>query len=498
MNLLKKLAGQTAIYGISSILGRLLTYLLVPVHTAFFLTAQFGTISLLYYWVAIFNVLYTFGMETTYFRFTTREKSDRPYHLTATAVTLVGLLISSLLILFTTEIALWLEIPEKSHLITWLAVIMFLDAVVAIPFARLRIENRPRVFAAIKMGAILLQVGLNLLYLYYIPNILKGEFLSSFRPLAEKLVIEGWDIEYVFFANLVSSALTVLLLIPYLLKIKPTFQWAAFKPMFSYGLPVLLTGFAGMFNERLGILIFEYVLPEGFYENLSTKGAIGVYSASEKLSIFMMLAIQAFRYAGEPFFFSQAADKNAPELFAKVMDYFVILCAIILVGVSLNVELIGQEFLKQASYRQALFLVPILLCGKLFFGVYVNLSVWFKLTDKTYYGTLITCVGALVTIVVNLLLIPYLGYVAIALGVVGCYFTMAIMCYILGRKQFPIPYNTRYIMAYILSAIFIVILAYKIELENLWMNHAVNIFITLVYIFALLYMEKRKITTKTQ
>lgn len=499
MSLLKKLAGQTAIYGLSSILGRLLTYLLVPIHTGIFEEAEYGIISLLYFWVAILNVLFSFGMETTFFRYTSRMKSDKPFHLTSTAVISISLLFSALLFLLAPQIALWLEIPAKSHLVRWLSIILFFDAAVAIPFARLRIENQPKRFAAIKISSIMIQVFINVLYLWIIPTILRGEydFLSALKPAAQWLLIEGWDIEYVIFANLVSSALSLILLLPILFKVRPAINWRLFKPMFLYGFPILLTGLAGMLNESFGVLAFEKVLPEGFYDDLSTKGAIGVYSATAKLSIFMMLAIQAFRYAGEPFFFSQAADKNAPALFAKVMDYFVILCAVILVGVSLNADLIAQQFLRQAVFREALYLLPLLLAGKLFFGVYVNLSVWFKLTDRTFYGTLITCTGALVTIVVNLLLIPRIGYEAIAVGVLCSYFTMAVMCYFLGKKYYPIPYHLKYIIFYILSAVLIVIFAYNIEIGNKWVNYSVKLGLTLLYMGLLLIIEKRRLNTKT-
>ncbi len=255
-------------------------------------------------------------------------------------------------------------------------------------------------------------------------------------------------------------------------------------------------GLAGIVNEQVDKLLIPALLPENFYPGKTSMAALGIYGASFKLSIFMLLAIQAFRYAGEPFFFSQAENKQAPELFAKVMYYFVVVCVFILLIVSLNIDVLGKIFLRQPSYREALYLVPVLLFGKLLFGIYINLSIWFKLVDKTLVGTYISLIGAAVTLMVNWMLIPVVGYTGSAFASVLCYGLMCLICWLWGRKFFPIPYNWMGILLHLGFAIAVIYLVDQFRPENTVLNHLINILIPIAYIGAIVVFEKKKLNIK--
>ncbi len=491
MNKIKALAGQTALYGVSSILGRMLNFLLVPLHTEVFAEGQFGSISLLYAYVAVFNILYTYGMETAFFRFSTKDKKANYYHIAASAILITSLVISVAIFLLASPIASYLSLLHGESIVQWLAGIMLLDAIVALPFARLRLQNRALKFVVTRVSGIAITLALNFIFLVVLRDIAAGKYLPVANQLVSNFYSPSLEIGYVFLANLLGSLSVVLLLWRELLGIRLTFQWHAFKPMLLYGLPILLTGLAGMLNENLDKILLPAILPDSFYSHLSSMEALGVYSASFKLGIFMMLAIQAFRFAGEPFFFSNSADKNAPELFARVMRYFVIASAVIMVAISLNVELIARITLRNESYWQALYLVPIILLAKLLFGVYVNLSIWYKLTDKTLYGTYFTIVGTAVTILGNIILIPILGMAASAISAVLCYATMCLLAYGYGKRHFPIPYPLKIISAYILAACAIPAIFQFVEIQNKVLGYGVGLLVSLAFALVVFMIERK-------
>jgi len=490
MNPLKKLAGQTALYGVSTILGRVLNYALVPIHTSIFLESQYGKISDLYAYVAFFNILYTFGMETAYFRFASQKKyqSDQTaiYRSALTWVLLISFVVSAFLFWQAPTIAQWLGYAEDAHIIRWLAVIMLIDAFVAIPFAQLRLENKARWFVITKLSNLGLQVGLQLFFLLLLPQLM--------NPSAWFASEEGTiSVSFVFLANLIASLATPFLLWPWLAKFRPIWDRRFIKPMLTYAIPILLMGLAGMINERIDIILFADLLPENFYPDKTPQQALGTYGASVKLSIFMLLAVQAFRYAGEPFFFSGAEDKNAPSLFAQVMHYFTVFSILILVAVSINVELIGFIFLRSEGFRDALYVVPFLLFGKLLYGIYINLSVWFKITDRTIFGTIIAGAGAVVTLVVNILLIPVLGYLGCAVASISCYFVMCIVCYYYGRKHYPIPYFFGPSIVYLIAGIGLIYLSFAVDLPSVLWKNGLNIGLTLLFALIVFLREKKNL-----
>jgi len=489
MNPLKKLASEAGLYGLPSILGRLLNYLLVTLHTAVFIPEQFGSIGKLYAYAAFLNIIYTYGMETAYFRFTTKEKSENYYEQAFTAILLSSIIFSGSIFIFADPIIKFLELSVPTFIVRYLAGIFFIDAIVAIPLAKLRLAHKAKKFAFTRMSSVVLIILLNLCFLMLFPYLAKVGIMEwdTQKP---------YDIGYVFLANLLANLSMIAILYKEIFLVKLRFNWARIKKMLVYSFPILLMGIAGISVDQLDKVIFEYLLPENFYEGKSAEAALGIYVATFKLSVFMMLAIQAFRYAGEPFFFSQAEDKEAPELFAKVLYYFVSLSLVIWVGVSLNADLIGRVFLSGDEYREALFLVPILLFGKLFFGIYINLSIWFKITDKTYYGVYISVLGGVVALIGNLLLIPVLGYTGAALTSVLAYFSMMIYCYFAGQKHFKIPYPVGKIALNIIVAGVVIVAFFYFKPSSVWLNYGLGIGITLLYAGLMFLYERKRIFSK--
>ncbi|MDX1627530.1 MAG: polysaccharide biosynthesis C-terminal domain-containing protein [Fulvivirga sp.] len=490
MSQLKRLAGDTAIYGISSILGRSINYLLIFLHTAFFLPDELGVITVLYSFVGFINVLYTFGMETTFFRFINKPENKKAYNIAATVVILISTLISALIIFKSQTVAVWLGYPDLHHFIVWLAVIVWIDGIMAIPFARIRQENKAKLFATVKVGNILVNVLLQVTFLWIIPEFIPLSWVSSWYD-------PTLGVGYIILANLIANALFFLWLWKPISKIRLSLDGALLKPMLKYAFPIMIMGLAGIANEMLGNILLEYLLPDTFYKNMSSTAAVGVYGQTLKLSIFMILAIQAFRYAGEPFFFSQAKEKNAPELFARVMHYFVIASLLILMLVSMNVHFIAEIFLRKPEYRVALYLVPILMLGKLFFGIYVNLNVWFKLTDKTMYGTYFSLLGAAVTVVGNILLIPYLGFTGSAITSVLCYFSMSFLCYRTGKFRYPIPYNFQKLLPYFIICTAFGFAGALYKYPDFIIDTISKLLISLIIILLIIGVEKPGLIKKT-
>jgi O-antigen/teichoic acid export membrane protein len=489
MSVLKKLAGETAMYGVSSIVGRLLGYLLVPLYTAVFQTGEFGVYSKLYAYVAFLNIVYTYGIETAFFRFASKAKDNSYYNLALTSVIVTSSLLSGLIILFSQQIANAVGYPDQVQLIRWLAIVIAIDAIVAIPFARLRLQKKAKKFALARIANIALNVLLNIFFLIFCKDIYEGKYLISLKPLIDLIYYPSLGIGYIVLANLIANAAFFLLLYQEFAVYRFRFDWDILKPMLIYGYPILIMGLAGTTNMMVDRLLLEEFLPEGFYPGKTSAEALGIYSACYKLSIFMSLAIQAFRYAAEPFFFSQSEDKNAPGTFALVMKWFIIVCAVIWLGVSVNLDVISL-FLRREEYRTGLAVVPILLLANLFLGVYYNLSIWFKLSDRTYFGTWITLVGAFISIAGNILLIPVLGYMGCAYTFLLSCLAMTIICYALGNKYYPIPYDLKSAAIYIISAGALIYLAMYVTINNQILATAFHLLLCLVFVAIVFVIEK--------
>ncbi len=490
MGSLKKLVGQTAIYGVSSILGRIINYFLVSLHTAIFFKDELGATSYLFGYIALALIIITFGMETTFFRFATKEDNPRTYNVASTAVLLASFLVGLAVYLSAGSIADYSSIKFEYELnpimIYWIAGIIFIDGATAIPFAKLRITNRPIKFATAKIVAIFIYIILQLLFLVAFPDIHNQEYGIIFKPFVDLIYNPNFGIEYIFLANLLSNSILFFLLSKEFLQIKLSLHWPTLKPMLKYAIPILITGFAGwVINELDKSAVAEWS-KGGLY-------AQGVYSQTFKLGAIMMLAIQAFRYAVEPFFFSQAKDRQAPALFAKTMHYYFLLALLIMLAICTNIDLIASLLLRNPEYRVALYLVPIIMFGKLLFGVYINLSIWYKLKDKTSYGILFTFIGAVITLGINYLFLGSYGYIASAFAIVASYFTMSVVSYYIGQKHYPVPYNFKPLFLYSVIFLITIYFSFQIKLENIWVDSFINALIPILFTIGIYFVERKRI-----
>lgn len=484
MSTLKKLASQTAVYGLSQILGRFVNYLLTPLHTKLLEPLLYGVNTLMYGYVTFFNVLLTYGMETAFFRFS--QKKENPSQVYSTALTSLvssSLAFMLLISMFSVPLARLIGIEEHPEYVVYFAVIISLDAICAVPFAYLRQQNKALRFAVIKNINIFTNILLNLYFFLLCPYVQKH--YGTLLPLYNGLV----EVGYIFIANLVASIITVPLLGREILEIKKaSFSKSLWREMLVYGLPLMVVGFAGMINEALDRIIISYLYPteqEGLI-------ATGIYGANYKLSILMSLFIQAFRYAAEPFFFNQSKTDDKRTVYATVMNYFVLVCLILFLTVTLYIDIF--KYFIDPRYWQGLNVVPVLLVANMFLGIYYNLTIWYKLSDQTNKGALISMIGAGITIVANVLLVPVLGYTGSAWATLICYVGMAVICYLMGMKYYPIPYQTIRVVGYILFALMLFFMAKLIagNLDNAIAAYSINALLLIVFASVAFWVERVK------
>lgn len=497
MSLLKKLAGQTALYGLSSMIGRAINFLLVPVYTSLLLPDEYGIVTELYTYAAFLNMLYLFGMETTYFRFSNKEGANEShiFNHVNTQVLFGSSLLSVIILLFVPQISGYLSkgaaVENYASYIYYVIAILFTDAALAISFARLRSMNKAFWFASVKLMNIFLTVIFNVILLWGIPMLLKSNAISEDLKLSMLQWYNPNDlISYIFISNLAANILQFPFLIKAFKGFKFTWDLSIYKPMLVYAFPLMIMGLAGMVNEMVDRLVLRELLPDDFYPGSTKLHALGVYGACYKLSMFMTLAIQAFRYAAEPFFFSRASDKNSPQLFADIVKWFILVCLLIFLGVSLNMEWF-KHFLGNEAYWEGLAIVPILLLANLFLGVYYNLAIWFKLTDKTYWGIYISLFGAAITIAGNIIFIPILGYMGAAWVTLVCYFSIAACSYLLGHKFYPIPYALSKILIWIVSAAALVYTMSSVSFGSSITTSLISNLMIVIWLGILLLVEKR-------
>lgn len=455
MSLLKKLASETALYGLSSILGRLLTFVfLTPFLTYIFNNdrAQMGIQTDIYAWAAFLMVLFSYRMETAFFRFGNKEEDRaKAYKTATTAIVVTTSAFVLIMIALSQLIANQLGYPDHADYVIWFAFILGFDALTAIPFALLRLEGKAKKFAFIKLLNLFIHLGFVLFFLYILPN-----YLPQFFD-------EKMGIGYVFLANLIASALTFLQLLPtYRYKIvskdkeiaPAVFDKALFREMFFYAMPLMLAGLAGIVNEVLDRILLKALLPG---DPNSILEQVGVYGSCYKIAIFMNLFTQAFNYAAEPFFFRNADKEYSKQLYADVAFLFALIGSVGFLAIMLFMDIV--QYFVGSNYREGLVIVPILLLANLFLGLYYNLSIWFKLSNKTKYGAMISFIGAAITIISNLALVPlmltwgYPGYLGSAWATLFCYGSMTAIAYYWGQQHYPIPYPVLRIMTYIFIAI---------------------------------------------
>ena len=485
-NEVKKLAGQTAIYGGTTVLSRLLNYLLVPLHTYLFSNAaDYGVVGELYAWTSLFIVILTYGMETAFFKFSQDDEiKDRVYSTVVGSLLVTSTLFIVLCSIFAQPIADWLRYPTHPEYVRWFSVIIGVDALTSIFFAHLRFLNKALRFAAVKLTNILVNVILNLFFLLLCPWLLTKNPDSAFVNAIYNPEI---GVGYIFIANLVASVVTLLMLFPGILRQKFVFDWQLWKKMFRYAFPLLIFGLAGIVNETM-----DRVLIKRLSLAAEPQASVGIYSACYKISILMTIVIQAFKYAAEPFFFRKAKDKDAKETYAEVMTLFVLVCSVIFTGIMLYMDIV-QYFVGE-TYRVGLPIVPILLMANLFLGIFYNLSIWYKLTGQTKFGAYIAIFGAVITLVLNWLLIPRFDYMGAAWTTFACYLSMMVVSYLLGQKYYHVDYDLKRILFYLFLAVAVYGLSVGVNklfgIESTGVRLAVNTVILVGYLGVLAWMNK--------
>lgn len=452
LNPLRQLAGQTAVYGLSSIVGRLLHYLLVPLYTRVFASGEYGVVVEMYAYVAFLVVILTYGMETAFFRFSQKgmEGREKVFSTSLISVGITSSLFIIMALVFRQPIAHWLRYPQNPEYVAWFGIIIGLDAFSALPFARLRAENKALRFASIKLINIGTNIILNLFFLVFAPWLMQNG-PASLQGAIQLVYNPAIGVGYVFISNLIASMVTFVLLLPAMLRTPLAFSRRLLAQLLVYALPLLVAGLAGIVNEAMDKLLLKYLLPADI-----ALSHVGIYGACYKISMLMTIFIQAYRFAAEPFFFAHSSRKDAPEMYARIMKYFVVVCLLIFLGVVLFMDVV-QHFIGE-EYRVGLPVVPVLLLANLCLGVFINLSIWFKLTGQTRYGAIIAVIGALITIGLNFWWIPIIGYYGSAWATLVCYASIMIISWLWGRKHYPIPYPVKLIGAFIAMALGIYLL----------------------------------------
>jgi O-antigen/teichoic acid export membrane protein len=469
MSEIKKLAGQTMWYGVSSIAARFLNYLLVP-YVTYKLKDQpnlYGEVSTLYAAIPFLNVIFTYGLETAYFRYAKSEEDhERVYNTASISLLTSTLLFTTLLILFRAPLSELLLFPAHPEYMTYSALIIGLDAVATLAFARLRYVGRPRMYALVRVVGILVNIAATFFFLSYCPRLYEQDPNSwvhaFYRP--------GYQVGYLTIANLLQSGVTFLLLARGIFAFRWRFEAALWKDILVYSSPLILAGFAGMINETFDRIML------GWWSSAPTrelaKAQVGIYGACYKLSILITLFIQAFRMGAEPFFFKQAqrAGQDPRRTYARVMKFFVIVICFMFLVVALYLD-IWSHFIA-APFRVGIGVVPILLLANMFLGVYYNLSIWYKLSNRTMAGAWITLVGASITLVINYLFIPRFGYFACAWATFFCYGSMMIVSYVWGQKHYHVPYPAKKLLAY--GIIAVALFGAQTIFNHLGLNHWIN------------------------
>lgn len=479
MNPLKKLAGETVIYGASSIIGRLLNWLLVPLYTNLFIPEQYGIVTNLMSYVAILLVVLTYGMETGYFRFASNEKeSDVTFSTGFISLIVTSVLFWIAIVSFLDPLSVYLDIHANKSYIILLALTLGFDAITSLPFAKLRQENRAVRYAGLKLINIGVNLGINLFFLLLCPWI-----YSTFPDFPITMIWNPeFGIGYIFLAIFVSSLLNLVLLLPDILKVDLKLDRKLLIKILGYSSPILIVSICGTLNINLDKMIMPELIPDTQNPLYQT----GIYGANYKLAVIMTLFIQAFRYSFEPFFFTQAKQKNSKQVYADVLKYFVIFGLFIFLGVMFYIDIV--KILIDSTYHEGLVIVPYVLLANLFFGIFFSLSLWYKLTDNTRFGAYIAIIGVSITIVLNLLLVPKFGYMGAAYSVLACFFTITVISYIAGQKYYPVQYDLKSILFYLLFALIIFIGSTFINIENEWLKMAIKT--PLLLLFGIVVIQK--------
>lgn len=415
-----------------------MNFILVPLHVTALSTVGYSVNTTFFVWAAFFNVILTYGMETAFFRFfSNSDKKQQVFSTAFISLTVTTVLFFIIVFLFRDYLIGLVDLSPKYF--NMLLAILALDTLVVVPFAYLRASNRPIKFAGIKIFNIVIVVLVNYFFLWLVPD---------YPGLVPDFVLDRYSttdqVQYIFLANLLASGVTFLILLPYFFRSKIEFQFGIFKQMWKYGWPIMIAGIAFVINEMLDKILLKEMISEDI---------MGAYAGCYKLAIFMTIFVQAFRMGAEPFFFNHSKNENAKQTYANILNYFVIFGSLILLVMVVFLDFFKILIIPNPDYWVTISVVPIILLANLFLGIYHNLAVWYKLTDRTKAGMYISIIGALITIVMNVILIPVIGFMASAYTTLAAYGAMMLISFYFGRKYYPVPYNLKSIILYLLLAI---------------------------------------------
>lgn len=479
MSLYKNLFKQTFIYGIATVIPRMISFFLTPLYVEYLKgTSQYGEMTVIFSWMVFFNVLLSYGMETAFFRFYNKEANKQNVIETSMiSVFWSSLAFLGLALLFKNSLAGWLKIdPQYISYTIW---ILVLDALVVVPFCKLRANQRPMKYALIKIGNVMTNLLLNVFFLVVLPKLAVQSPESFFNTIYSDSFLIG----YVFVANLMASLVTLLVFIPDYFKLRWKFDYTLWKQLIQYGLPVLFAGLAFGVNEHFDKIMLDHLLPVSV-----AKSEVGAYAACYKIGLFMVLYRTAYTLGIEPFFFSHAGNENAPQTYATVTKYFVIFGSLIFLGVVVFSDIIKIFLVPNPAYWEAMKVVPLIILANFFLGIYTNLSVWYKLIDKTKIGAYISAFGAVVTLLLNYLLIPKFSYMGSAIATLAAYGSMMVISYYLGNKQYPIPYDKKRIFGYLALSTLLAGLSFYVTV--LRESYIFGIAAMLVFGYFIYYNEK--------
>ena len=463
MSEMKSLAKDTAIYGLSSIIGKFLNYLLVPLYTYVLArTDDYGIVTNLYAWTALLLVILTYGMETGFFRFANREGYDpkQVYRTAFVSLLSTSTLFAVLCCIFQQPIANGLGYHDHSEFIAMMAITVALDAFACIPFAYLRNQKRAMFFAGLKLLFVVLNIAFNILFL---------------------VILGKNDVYYVFLSNILATTIQTLCLLPFTLPRDARFSWPVWGEMMRYSLPLLVLGVAGIMNQTLDRILFPYL-----YTGADAQAQLGIYGACFKVAMVMMMFTQAFRYAYEPFVFSKHKDRQSAEAYADAMKYYIIFSYLILLGVIFYLDIF--RYIISSAYWEGLKIVPVVLWTYVFQGVYFNLSFWYKLTDETKWGAYFSLIGLAITLVIQIVGVPVIGYWASCGSSLICYLVIMLLSYFIGQKKAPIPYDLKRIGLYTVLTLALLAVYYAVRLNtslNMWLLMAIGTVLIVLYLFIL-------------
>ncbi|MCX4368658.1 lipopolysaccharide biosynthesis protein [Muribaculum intestinale] len=477
----KSLAKDTAIYGVSSIVGRFLNWCLVPLYTRLFPEDMYGVVTYVYSIVALTLIILTYGMETGFFRFANHERYSNPDEVYSTSLTSLGFtstLFFALVLLFLEPVSRAMECGGHESYVWMMALAVAIDAYSCIPFAYLRYKKRPVRFAMLKLVNIGLNIVLNIFFLLICP------WLMRVAPgWVEWFYVADFGIGYIFLSNLIASAVTLLMLLPDIVRIPLKFNGRLLREMLAYSFPLLVLGIAGIMNQTLDKILYPVLATS------DAMAGLGIYGANYKIAIVMVMFIQAFRFAYEPFIFSQSRERgdNKLQAYRDAMKYFVIFALFIFLGVMYYLDIL--RYFVRPDYWAGLKVVPVIMAAEFFFGIFFNLSLWYKLTDKTVWGTWFSLLGLAVTVVLNVLLVPRYGYMGCAWAAFCCYGVMMLASYFVGNAKYPIGYNVGRLIFYVGLAGVLYPLGCCIELGAHWADFIYRGALLAVYVFVVMRRE---------